>query len=143
MTDKRTLDEFFRADDAARPYLGGHGHPYEPPRSSVRGRTDIAVLTCLWGLPFNNLAMAYIHALQPTAIRASFGEVTCDGWPGRVTVMLNADRTIERIEQEVEVAYGSGCELNQALRRAAKQTWGKMFDEAWKMAQRLLGEEDD
>ena len=65
----------------------------------------IPVLQVLWGQPWNNLALNYIHALRPSALRVAINGITCDSQPWRVTVWLEKDgRTIKSIEQEVELA---------------------------------------
>ncbi len=68
------------------------------------------VLPELYGKPFNNGAMNLIHALRPSAVRVTTGEVTLDAHTWRVTVLLKDDNiTIDRIYQEVELGgIGTG-----------------------------------
>jgi len=78
-------------------------HTFEEKKSWSGG--TILVLQVLWGQPWNNLALNYIHALRPSALRVCTDGTTCDYQPWRVTVWLEDDeRTISLIEQEVELA---------------------------------------
>ncbi len=109
--------------DVAEKYYSEHRVKYE---EQGGGFTVLRVLQFLEGLPFDNLAIAYIHALQPTCIRATFGCVTCDAVTGRVTVFLDRSEgfddkvkkptpTIRKIEQEVQVLFGSGYDVGRNL----------------------------
>jgi hypothetical protein len=75
--------------------------PYRRPMSM--GSTSLPVLQQLWGTPWCNAAANFLPALRPSCVRVTRGEVTLDAVNWRVTVYLNDDNTISRIEQEVEV----------------------------------------
>lgn len=112
------MSKLTEKDDAER-YIGGHGTPYD--HGWPVGHTTINVLQFLYGLPFDNLVMAYVHALRPSMIRASRGEVTTDSFPWRVTILLTQDDKVWSISQEVEVAYASGFDVSEALKAAKKK----------------------
>jgi len=85
-------------------YFTTHYTRYRNPPSI--GYSCIGVLDFLNGQPLNELALDYIHALRPTGIRITEGEVKCDAMTWRVTVYVhksNGEFIIRRIEQEVEV----------------------------------------
>ncbi len=68
--------------------------------------TNLEVLQDLWGQPWNNLALNFVHSLRPAAVRVvdANGSLTCDAFTWRVTVLLENDgRTIRKITQEVEI----------------------------------------
>lgn len=76
------------------------------------GYTEIRPLTHLHGLPWNDLALAWVTGLRPSRIRViahDEGE-QCDAQCYRVTVQLNADDTIHDITQEVEVWLPEGVQ---------------------------------
>jgi hypothetical protein len=80
----------------------GRGADYEHP--AMTGFTTIPILEFLNGMPWDQRALNFIHATNPSTIRVSHGEVTCDFRLRRVTVFLWDDGLlIKRIEQEVEV----------------------------------------
>jgi hypothetical protein len=95
---------------------------YNKPYGS-RGYTVIEVLQQLWGLPLNNLILAYVNALKPTSIRVTSGLQTTDASQGRVTVVYEERDGVEYVQhiiQEVEVLYGCGADVG-AMLRAAKE----------------------
>jgi hypothetical protein len=67
------------------------------------GFTTIECLPFLVGRQWDDHAMAFVHAIRPSSVRTTRGEVTCDARPWRVTVYLDASGVIERLEQEVQV----------------------------------------
>jgi len=73
--------------DRANSYLSHHGMPYVKPDSI--SHTSIKVLQFLYGLPWNNLALNYVHSLRPSCIRVTEDCVTCDAYNWRVTVYIN------------------------------------------------------
>lgn len=82
-------------------YRTEHRIEYKAP--DPRCYTSISVLTFLWGQPWDQLALNYVHGLRPSTIRVNQGCVTCDCDCWRVSVWLeNDDRTIHRITQEIE-----------------------------------------
>lgn len=66
------------------------------------GNRVIELLPMLKGRPFNMHIWGWLHAFRPSKIRIGRGGVTCDCCPWRITVWLNKDETIRRIEQEVQ-----------------------------------------
>jgi hypothetical protein len=89
---------------------------YTEPHNGA-GWTDIEVLPQLRGRPLDNLALAWLHAVRPSAIRVSRGVTCTDMRTWRVTVHLGPDDRIERVTQEVAVGYGCGgdlCEITRA-----------------------------
>ena len=91
------------------------GKEYDDKKLNIIGFNVIPVLTFLEGLPWDDYTLGWVHSLRPSCIRVSNGCVTCDCWTWRVTVYVNEDNTIRKIEQEVQVAGGTGYELNQLL----------------------------
>ena len=79
------------------------------------GYTSIDVLQFLCGLPLDDLAYAYIHALRPSEVRVSTGMLKSDAWPWRVTVMTDDAGTITGVSQEVEVDLGERFQHGYAL----------------------------
>lgn len=109
------IDKLASDDDTKRYEEYHNGCRFE--KQSSTGHTVIEVLPQLKGLPWNNLILAYLHAVRPSNIRVSrHGEICCDGQPWRVTVYLTLGSRIERIEQEVEVGYSSGADIDQIHR---------------------------
>lgn len=97
-------------------YYHDHMVVYEP-SSGVRGGLDIKVLPELTGKPWNENALHLVHALRPSSIRVTTGEIKCDSRTWRVTVYINEENIIQEIEQEVEVTGMSGAKLREALRQ--------------------------
>lgn len=95
---------------------------YEEPQS--RAWTTIEVLSFLVGLKWNDLALQYCHALRPSAIRVSTGEIHCTSRNWRITVFVDGNNTITKIEQEVVIGgkYGSGYTTNLKLLEDIKFT---------------------
>lgn len=102
------VDKLMSDDDVLR-YYGSQGSAVKWPSS--RGYTVLEVLPQLKGMPFNNLALAYIVTLHPSKIRATYDAVTCDACADRVTVYLTEDKKIEKIHQEVAIGYGTGHDV--------------------------------
>ena len=106
--DTQHADQYFHAQGVESKTLGHSGFACLP------------VLEFLWGQPWDNLALSCVQALRPDAIRVTTGGCTTDWQPWRVTVDVRSDRrTIERIEQELEVplyAGRNGDDLLTALR---------------------------
>lgn len=74
--------------------------------------TTIPVLEFLWGLPYDEIARAYIHALRPSEVRViDDGYEKSNAVTWRVTVKIEFG-VITEIEQEVEVALASGIATN-------------------------------
>lgn len=92
------------------------------PSSSRTGSTTINVLGFLKGLPLDNLAMSYIHALRPSRVEVIRGEEKCVGWSWLVRVYLDSNDLITHINQQVEVAFASGYTIDNELRRRGRRT---------------------
>ena len=99
-------------------YITHHLVPYEEP--TCRGYMEVPVLEFLKGKKWDEVALAYVHALRPTAIRVTSGIETLDCRIWRVNVHVNnyEDLIIEEIEQEVEVGLPDGIQHGEALRMA-------------------------
>lgn len=111
-----------KPDDYRKDGYGGKwGARYVDPES--QGYTSIEVLQFLNGRPWDEVALAYVHALRPSKIRVNSSDcwkLDCNNW--RVTILLEPDdRTIKRITQEVIVGLpediGNGHELECELNR--------------------------
>lgn len=96
-------------------------HSQDPPIFASISSTTIEVLPFLVNQPWNDLAAAYVHALRPSYIRFSKGEVFCDSRIWRVTVNLNPDGRITGITQEVHVGLPHGVPHGAALDYALDQ----------------------
>jgi hypothetical protein len=82
-------------------YHSKHAVDYEPFRGTSYG--VIEVLSFLKGRKWDEIALAYVHALRPSSIRVTTGAIKLDASKWRVTVYVDNDDTIRGIEQEVEV----------------------------------------
>lgn len=65
------------------------------------------MLQFLWGHPWDTLAENFVHALQPSCVRVSDGEIKTDSMPQRVTVYVREGKIL-RIEQECEIGLAGG-----------------------------------
>lgn len=102
-----------RADD----YRGACGKKYTP--SPWGCYISIPVLHFLWGKPWDDFALRFVRAVNPSSIRATYGEETTDARIGCVTVLINpeSDKILD-IWQEVEVdGIGCGAELIAEYRK--------------------------
>jgi hypothetical protein len=104
------LAEKLAGTDQADLYRHHQGVRYNDALVQAAGRTSIEVLPFLKGRPWNNLALAWVHALRPSTIRAG-GEQTTDSRLHRVSVELDNEGKILNITQEVEVAHCNGADL--------------------------------
>ena len=99
-------------------HRNAHGATYR--EFDNQGYTVIEVLPFLVGRPCDDVAMAYIAALRPSYIRITTGERTCDARIWRVTVVVDENDIIQRVEQEVNVGlpepFGCGWELDQYIK---------------------------
>jgi hypothetical protein len=80
----------------------------QPQKLDRWGGTVIPVLEFLNGRPWNNAALNVVHALRPSSIRVTTGEMTCDSMSWRVTVHIDPTGIIRKIDQEVDVGL-IGC----------------------------------
>lgn len=84
------------------------------------GFLSIDVLSCLNGKPWDEVALAYVSALKPhyiRVIRYDDGQ-TADAMQGRVTVYLDKDGLIDRIDKEVRVWLPDRVAHGDALQMA-------------------------
>lgn len=102
-------------------YRGSHGKAFAH-AGKGGGYTVAPVLEFLWGLPCNNLILAYIAGLNPSSIRvvAYDGYETTDAQPNRVTVYLDQKNCVESIKQEISVLYSYGSLIDGQLRAQKK-----------------------
>lgn len=110
-------------DYRGKPLNACQGQPFKP--WDRRGYTVIEVLPILKGKPWDEVALGYVHALRPGQLRVVQDGIQLDARTWRVTVYLKKDeRTISRIEQEVEVGLPEECPhgagLDAALRYGLK-----------------------
>lgn len=102
-------------------YEGKWGAKYVLP--DAEGYTVIDVLQFLNGRPWDEIALAYVHALRPSKIRVN--NLDCwklDATNWRVSVLLEPDdRTIKRITQEVAVGLPEGIDHGHALECAMNE----------------------
>lgn len=110
------LHQRLQQKTAVERYRGIQGGEYECP--DTLGATSIHVLQQLWGLPLTDLVMAYVHALHPSKVRITRGEMTLDCRSWRVTIVVDAQDRVETISQEVLIGYGTGYNLEQCLHAA-------------------------
>jgi len=67
--------------------------------------TTIDVLQHIWGKKWGITALNYLYALRPSSVRVTRGEIKADARTWRVTVYVDDEDIIQKIEQEVAV----GC----------------------------------
>ncbi len=98
------LQQLAEDRDALAPhYNTSQGYPYEP--NERYGYLTLPVLLDLWGTAWNAAAANFLQCLRPSMVRV-IGyrqSVTLDIANWRVTVYLDTDNKIDRIEQEVKV----------------------------------------
>lgn len=96
-----------------------------PARTSRYGYTSIAVLDFLVGMPWDEVARAYVEALRPSEVQVtSDGVLKSNARTWRVTVHLDDKERIEAIEQEVEVPLPDGIENGYEFERALAKRRG-------------------
>lgn len=108
--------EVLESTEVADRYRSNHVVAYEEPDSTSSLCLD--VLPDLWGEPWDQCALNFVHSLRPSGIRVNVGGGgTLDSQTWRVTVALEKDnRTIRSITQEVAVGC-TGCKHGHGLRR--------------------------
>ena len=73
------------------------------------GYTTIEVLDLLVGRPWDERAQSFLRALRPSSVRVHpMDELKSNARPWRVTVMLDGEGLVRRIEQEFEVGLAKG-----------------------------------
>lgn len=115
--DVTALAARLRGDEACRQYRDIQGKPYAPPAD--RGYTVVPILPMLWGMPLCDAVLAFVHGFHPSKIRISTGTVTTDCCTGRVTIRVEereGREYVTRIDQEIEIGYGSGYEVGYLTR---------------------------
>lgn len=83
-----------------------------------RGYATIEVLPELKGKPFDDVALAFIHGLDPKSVRLCRHGQNDDARTGRVNVYIDDDDKIVRINKEIEVMLPAGVAHGHALRAA-------------------------
>lgn len=94
------------------------------------GYTSVPMLTFLRGQPWDDRAKNLVHALRPSSVRTSKGELKSDSETWRVTVMLEADGRIRNIMQEVQVG-GLGCGENEFPGVKAAEHLRELGEKCW------------
>ena len=126
------LAEKLAGTDQADLYRHHQGVLYNDRLVKSVGCINIEVRHFLKGRVWNNLALAWVHSLRPSTIRAG-GEQTTDSRLHRVSVELDDKGVILRIIQEVEVAHCTGSDLrrltNHQVEGGELEDWdqGKTF----------------
>jgi hypothetical protein len=118
--DRAELPAKLRAKDDVEKYRDNCGRAYTQPTGNC-GWTTMPVLEFLKGMPLNNLALAYMHALRPSKIRVSTGCVTCDATQDRITVIVDDNDIIQSIDMSVSVLYSCGAEIDAARRQLRQE----------------------
>ncbi len=99
-------------------YYTHHMEAFE--KFNSRGNMSIDMLSFLIGKQWDDVALAYIHALRPSSIRVTTGMKTLDCRTWRVTVIVDVNDLIKSIQQEVEVGLPESVAHGQALSIALK-----------------------
>jgi hypothetical protein len=89
------------------------------------GYTVLPVLEFLTGEPWDDRILDFIHAVRPSTIRIALPRdlLTCDAVPWRVTVMLDQNNYVKRIEQEVEVGLRTADNGHCLMHKIPKGDW--------------------
>jgi hypothetical protein len=88
------------------------------------GSTVVEVLSFLKDRKLDNLILAYVQGLAPSLVRITTGKTTTDAIQRRVTIYVDKDDFVKKIEQEFPVGYGCGhdVELVRKYGKEAKPT---------------------
>ena len=103
-------------------YVTSWQKPYEEPNSI--GYLSLPILHFLVGRTWDQLALNFVHSVNPKCIRVVVAEETTDAVCGRVTVRLDKDWKITSIDQECEVGLEGGYDHGQHL-------WTEFERTAW------------
>ena len=68
------------------------------------GHTVIPILPELTGKLWDKRALAFVLAMNPSKIRVTTGSISLDGAKNRITIIVNEDGIIRRIEKEITIA---------------------------------------
>lgn len=114
-------------------YHSAQGVTYEPV-SDARGFTLIPVLDFLKGRKWDEIALAYVGALNPKCIRVTRGECTCDAMSERVTVFVDKQDIIQSIDMSVTVHLPDGVDhghhLSTIIRHGPDYDWKKTMKDS-------------
>lgn len=83
-------------------------HHAVPQKEDSYSYANVCVLPELYGKVWNDIALAYVLSLEPTAIRVSTGMVTLDSRTGRITVIVDEADVIQSIDKEVRIPLPDG-----------------------------------
>jgi hypothetical protein len=72
------------------------------------GYTSLPICQWLTGLTWDDEALAYISAFNPSSIRVTTGMCKLDSRVGRVTVIVNTSNIIQNITMEVVIGLPDG-----------------------------------
>lgn len=108
----------YRRDDFPQDCYGSRGVGYHP----VKRRTGWAMILILeryYGRPWDTAFYYALSAFSPTMIRVIKPGVgiTLDAQTGRITVFLDDDNNVKRVEKECAVALPDGVAHGHALMR--------------------------
>lgn len=101
-------------------YFSKHGVVPKVPAGNVAA-VSVSVLGCLHGRRWDEISLAIVSALDPSAIRViKDGMLTADSWLYRVTVMLDEEQIIQSVTQELPVILPLGIQQGIGLLIAYK-----------------------
>lgn len=118
--ERETIAELLQkmqGTDLVDKYRSHHYKPWEEDPCS--GYTVLGVLPQFAGKRLDNSLVAYLHTLRPSCVRISYGEVTTDSKPWRVTVIIEKRDGVDYIRdisQEVCIGFGSGYHVENTYR---------------------------
>ena len=94
------------------------GQPFQSwPRM---GFLSLDVLPFLVGRKWDTVSLAYVHSLRPSSLRVVTDGIQLDARPWRVTVWIDENDFIKKIQQEVKVGLPDECNSGSALKDALK-----------------------
>lgn len=98
-------------------YIDKQGIPYVKDTGRSYGYKTINILPELIGRQWDEISLGYVHAFKPSCIRVipHNGMMTLDAMSRRVTVELNEQKRIKRINQEVEVMLPENIQNGEHL----------------------------
>jgi hypothetical protein len=104
-------------DDAElQSFVGPEGAKYSG--RYKHGPGVLPVLHPLWGTSLDALVLNLLHALNPSDVRITTGEIKPGHVDRRVTIYLGDKNAIQRIEQETIIGMDGGFETAQAVVKA-------------------------